>query len=260
MEWSGVEMENQSQKYTVDLGIYDIPIKQQQPPFKVDLLKSHIALFGMSMSGKTNFLTTMLHELRHSPDSYLVPSPMDELTKAMFEENDGIIYTMHEPVPATPAGTMPPPQLWRLKDKNKMTGLFIPSYSLTIFDGAGEDIEHIDPVVSRYINESKVLVILIDPLALPGVASTIEEDILNWSTTADHVNDASAKMVDGIADYVRNNCGLPPGKLINRDVAVVFTKIDTVRESFGSAVVMNPSPHLAKKVLIKQMQTQSMQR
>ncbi len=205
------------------------------------------SILGITGSGKTNFLTTMLHELRHSPDSYLVPSPMDELTKAMFEENDGIIYTMHEPVPATPAGTMPPPQLWRLKDKNKMTGLFIPSYSLTIFDGAGEDIEHIDPVVSRYINESKVLVILIDPLALPGVASTIEEDILNWSTTADHVNDASAKMVDGIADYVRNNCGLPPGKLINRDVAVVFTKIDTVRESFGSAVVMNPSPHLAKK-------------
>lgn len=63
MEWSGVEMENQSQKYTVDLGIYDIPIKQQQPPFKVDLLKSHIALFGMSMSGKTNFLKLLINLL-----------------------------------------------------------------------------------------------------------------------------------------------------------------------------------------------------
>ena len=63
MEWSGVEMENKSQKYTVDLGIYDIPIKQQQPPFKVDLLKSHIALFGMSMSGKTNFLKLLINLL-----------------------------------------------------------------------------------------------------------------------------------------------------------------------------------------------------
>ena len=40
------------------LGQYDIPIIQMQPPFKVDLLDSNIAVFGSSMNGKTNFVFT----------------------------------------------------------------------------------------------------------------------------------------------------------------------------------------------------------
>lgn len=50
------------------LGIYDIPIVQQQPDFKVDLLKSNIALFGASMSGKTNFLKLVINSLHKKLD------------------------------------------------------------------------------------------------------------------------------------------------------------------------------------------------
>lgn len=96
-----------------------------------------------------------------------------------------------------------------------------------------------------------MLVILIDPLALPGVAKTISSDVLNWSTSTSHDADASADMVDGLANYVRQSCNIAPGKLINRDVAVVFTKIDAVKDSFGSATVMQPSPHLAQKGFVK---------
>ena len=209
------------------------------------------SILGITGSGKTNFLTTMLHELRHTPGSPWVIAPMDAQTTAIFQENDRAIYDMRQPVAATAAGSTPPPQLWRIKDKNRMTDKSIPSYSMTIFDGAGEDCEHIDPVISRYIEGSKVLVILIDPLALPGVAKTISSDILNWSTSTSHEADASADMVDGLANYVRQSCNIAPGKLINRDVAVVFTKIDAVKDSFGSATVMQPSPHLAQKGFIK---------
>lgn len=45
------------------VGTYDMPVIQQQPPFKIDLLKSNIALFGSSMSGKTNFLKLIINNL-----------------------------------------------------------------------------------------------------------------------------------------------------------------------------------------------------
>lgn len=209
------------------------------------------SILGIPGSGKTTFLTTMLHELRHTPGSPWVIAPMDSQTSSIFQENDRMIYDDRQNVAATAAGSMPPPQLWRIKDKSKMTDTRIPSYSMTIFDGAGEDALHIDPVISRYIDGSKALVILIDPLALPGVAKTIAPEVLNWSTSADNGADASAEMVDGLANYVRQSCGIAPGKLIDRDAAIVFTKIDALKQSFGQAAVLQPSPHLAKKGFVK---------
>lgn len=209
------------------------------------------SILGITGAGKTNFLTTMLHELRHAVGTPWVLSPMDAATTVVFQENDQAVYRRQEPVPPTIPGAAPQPQQWKVKDKSRMTNSKIPTYSLTIFDGAGEDCEHIDPAISRYINGSKTLFILIDPLALPGIASTISEDILNWSTTAEHTSSASADMVEGLANYIRSSCGIAPGKLIDRDVAVVFTKIDAVRDSFGNSTVMQPSPHLREKAFVK---------
>lgn len=39
--------------------------------------------------------------------------------------------------------------------------------------------------------------------------------------------------------------------MIDRDVAVVFTKMDAVKDSFGSATVTQPSPHLNRKGFVK---------
>ena len=209
------------------------------------------SILGISGAGKTNFLTTMLHELRNTPGTPLVLAPMDPDTSAVFQINDQSIYETRRPVDATPPGMPPQPQQWRLRDRTKMTQKNIPSYSLTIFDGAGEDAEHIDAVISRYISGSKTLVVLIDPLALPGIRQRISENVFNWSTTAEHAAGASANMVNGLANYIRQSCSIAPGRLIDRDVAVVFTKLDAVKDSFGQSTVMQPSPHLARKGFVK---------
>ena len=204
------------------------------------------SILGTTGSGKSNFLTTMLHELRNSINSPWVISPMNNLTSTIFQDNDRALYEMRQPVEANIPGASPPPLLWRIKDRGRMTRNDIPSYSMTIFDGAGEDCENIDPVISRYIGGSKVLVIVIDPLSLPGIAKNISPDVLSWSIKVSHSEGASANMVDGLTNYIRESCQISPGRLINRDVAVVFTKIDAVKDSFGSAAtVMRPSPHLA---------------
>lgn len=209
------------------------------------------SILGVSGSGKTTFLTTMLHELRHSPNSPWVIAPMDADTSSLYQMNDRAIYENRATVDPTAPGMPPQPQQWKIKDRGRMTNSRIPTYSLTIFDGAGEDCTKLDPAISRYINGSKALIILVDPLSLPHVARRINPKILQWSSTTEHDSDASANMVDNLANYIRQSCGIPSGKLIDRDIAVVFTKIDAVKDSFGSATVMQPSPHMAQKAFIQ---------
>lgn len=211
------------------------------------------SIVGIKGAGKTNFLTAMLHELRNTPGNPWVTSPMNDETATNFNDNDKLIFTENEPVGATAKGIVQP-QLWRIKDKSRMTNKTIPSYSMTIFDGAGEDFEDIiraDEIIKRYIRESKALVILIDPLALPNIAAKVSSDVLNWSTTTTHDSNDSGNMVQGIADYIRTACGLPPSKLIDRDVAVVFTKMDVMMNEFKGGYVTQPSPHLARKAFVK---------
>ena len=52
------------------LGQYDIPIVQKQPLFQVDLLDKNVALFGASMSGKTNFLKLLIQTLHMTNNVY----------------------------------------------------------------------------------------------------------------------------------------------------------------------------------------------
>ena len=209
------------------------------------------SLLGLTGAGKTSFLTTMLGELRSCPDSPWVLSPMDAQTATLFQLNRDTLYQGHRRLDATPGGTAPPPLLWRIRDRSRMTDRSIPTWSLTIFDGAGEDSAHPDLLISRYIAGSGVLIVLIDPLSLDSVARRIDPDILAWSRTARHGPDASSDMVESLSDYIRQCCGIAPGRLIDRDVAVVFTKIDTVRSSFGSATVMQPSPHIRRRGFVQ---------
>lgn len=209
------------------------------------------SLLGVAGAGKTNYLTALLHEIRNSSVTPWVFSPMSVATRDVYDANVQSIYADHIPAPATIAGAPPIPQQWRVTDKSKIKAKDIPAYSLTIFDGAGEDISNIDPVISRYISGSKTLIILIDPLSLPEVRKSVSDEIVSRSATAVHEEGKSANMVDGLANYIRISCGMKPNQLIDRDVAVVFTKIDAVRQSFGTATVMQPSPHLAKKGFVK---------
>lgn len=209
------------------------------------------SLIGISGCGKTNFLTTMLSEIIHNANAGLTFSNMDAESGEIYQSNYRAIYEDGRPAEKTAANMPPIPQQWSVKDRNRMTNRKIPAYSLTIFDGAGEDFRRIDPVISRYINGSETLVILIDPLTLPAVRRSVARDVLDWSDSSETNSNAGTFVVTELANYIRANCGIKEGRLINRDVAVVFSKIDTVKEHFSSATVMQPSPHAARKGFVK---------
>ncbi|MCD7956984.1 MAG: hypothetical protein LUG93_14800 [Lachnospiraceae bacterium] len=206
------------------------------------------SMIGTIGSGKTSFLTAMLHELRNAENSPWVLSHMDGMTDRTFQRNDGLMFHQNKTVDSTPPGISPRPQLWQVRDLDKQTDTRIPSYSVTIYDGAGEDFEkEIDPVISRYVAGSKVLVILIDPLTLSEAVSEVPEEIREWSSTAEHTGGAPTAMVDNLANYIRACCGISVDRKIDRDVAIVFTKIDIVEGEFRAGVTMQPSPHLEKR-------------
>ena len=209
-------------------------------------------MLGTTGSGKSTMLTVMLHELRNSGLPYVL-SWMDDSTKAEFMANESSLYDPENPtpLPATEPGAPPIPLQWRLQDSSRMTRNTIPSYSLTIFDGAGEDHTKLDPKISRYIVGTETLVILIDPMVLGGIRRLVDTDILNWSRTATLGAQAETELVNGLVNYIKKNCDIPANRLIDKNVAVVFTKMDVVMSSFGQFTVTQPSPHVARRAFVK---------
>ena len=162
----------------------------------------------------------------------------------------------------TKAGESPKPQLWTILDNSKKSEK-IPTYALTIYDGAGEDCEHIgytakDAEISKYISGSDMLLIMFDPLLLSSVRSEIMPEILNASMATERQTSAPANMVsmiNSLANYIRQSCNIKPGKRINARAAVVITKLDALREISGgfgsSSTILKESPHAKMHGFVK---------
>ena len=195
-------------------------------------------IVGVTSSGKTTYLTTMMHELRHAPVTPWVATPMDNNTNTDYIAKDDQLYKMKMILPPTSAGVEIMPQQWEIKDQSRMSKTRVPTYSLTIFDGAGEDCTKVNDTISRYMMGSRTILIMVDPTKLPGIGTGVD-------------NGASGKMVNDIADYIRLNLGLKPGDRIKKDIGVIFTKIDAIRDQFSSGVVMQDSPHMRAQGYVK---------
>ena len=208
---------------------------------------------GVAGAGKSSYLTTMLHELKYSGLPWVIQSPdVETLEKAQLNEQN--VYEERLCPEGTKSGVAPKPQLWTILDNSKNAEK-IPNYSLTIYDGAGEDCEHIgytavDAAISRYIAGAGMLLIMFDPLLLQSVRSEIGLDILNASMATERQTSAPANMVsmaNSLANYIRQSCNINPGKRIEAHAAVVITKLDALREMQGgfgaSSTIMKESPH-----------------
>ena len=210
-------------------------------------------MLGVAGAGKSSYLTTMLHEFKYSNLPWVL-QPIDARTLKVSQQNDQNVYEARHCLAGTESGVAPKPQQWIIRDTTSKAKE-IPTYALTIYDGAGEDCERIgdnelDPVISRYIAGSRMFVIMFDPLLLSSVRAAVPFDILSSSMAQDRQSSAPANMVtmvNALANYIRQSLNIAPNKLIDRQTAVVITKLDTLREldnDFGSsAVVMKPSPH-----------------
>jgi hypothetical protein len=196
------------------------------------------SIIGVSNSGKTNYITVMLHEMGRAPGLRLALGHQNTATLDHQNENYKQIYEDHRPPESTATGETIP-QIWYIKNLLKKKGNNVPTYTFTIFDGAGEDHEsRLDPssAVCRYIQTSKAIIITLDPLILSTIRKggiVDENDMRNSLAGQESMHKNAVDIVNSLADYIKTARGIDTRKLLKIPVAVVLTKFDTVKNSFG---------------------------
>lgn len=204
-----------------------------------------------AQAGKTNFLTAMIEEAKKARELNFVIAPMNTETLDLHNSNYESMYKLRQRI-VTKRGEVTPMQ-WRFQDMNRATRNTVPPYSVTIFDGAGEDQSQLDPAICRYIAGSKMIMLLLDPTKLYGVRKfmTDAEIINGGGTTAEISYQDTQNFIEGMINYLKTACGISASKKISINVAVVFGKIDVVARHLGSVRVLTPSQHVQKDAFVQ---------
>lgn len=208
------------------------------------------SIVGVSNSGKTNYITVMLHELGRSSGLNLALGHETTDTLDHQRKNERTIYEEHETVEAT--RTMEMPQIWYIKNLQEQHGNAVPTYTFTIYDGAGERYENnleAGSVEFNYIKASKAILLTIDPLLLPNISrgGIVDANVMNNSlgqNRTDYVRRRAEDVLNGVAEYIKSARGIAVTKKLDVPVAVVLTKFDTILSHpvFGpQALIKNPS-------------------
>ncbi len=206
------------------------------------------SIVGVSNSGKTNYITVMLHELGRSSGLRLALGHQTKDTLDHQNMNRELIYEQHTIPEATQSGENMP-QIWYIRNLQKKHGNEVPTYTFTIFDGAGEDHENnLDPAstVCRYINASKAILLAIDPLVLPAIrrGGVVDADVMSNSLGgADSVSKNAEDVINSVAAYIKAARGIKTTKMLDIPVAVVLTKFDTIlnHRAFGPQALIKKS-------------------
>ena len=213
------------------------------------------SVIGLSGVGKTNYITAMLHEMKEGPAAKdWTIGHMDNLTLEEYDKHRKSMFDENKSADPTPPGYIITQQ-WYLK-KATTTSYNVPTYSLTLFDGAGEDYREVNPLVAKCIQGSKTIVILFDPLTITEVGNALDPNVFDCSRGSLDRAMTATDMLNSIVEYIRKNLMMKPGQRIDKDVAVVFTKIDTLAHEFTNARVMKPSPHIQRHgFVVEDMET-----
>jgi len=206
------------------------------------------SIVGVSNSGKTNYITVMLHELSRSSGLRLALGHQTQETINHQNENYKLIYEQHTIPEATQSGESMP-QIWYIKNLQKKHGNDVPTYTFTIFDGAGEDHENnLDPssTVCRYIKASKAIILAVDPLVLPSIrkGGVVDANVMNNSLGGDNGASKNAEdVINSVAAYIKAARGIKTTKMLDIPVAVVLTKFDTILDhrAFGPQALIKKS-------------------
>lgn len=223
--------------------------EQAIPKMALETPNLPFSIVGVSNSGKTNYITVMLHELGKSSGLRLALGHQTKETLDHQNENYHRIYEEHTRPESTQSGENTP-QIWYIKNLQKKRGSEVPTYTFTIFDGAGEDHENnLDPssTVCRYINASKAIILAIDPLVLSKIrrGGMVDHDVMVNSLGGYEGETKNAEdVINSVASYIKAARGIKATKVLDIPVAVVLTKFDTIlnHKAFGpQALIRNKS-------------------
>jgi Double-GTPase 2 len=209
-----------------------------------------IAMIGAKQSGKTVFMTVLIHELMHRVgrilDAAIVGSD-DETRRSFDRDYDQRLYQEHSLPDATrpvTASAQRRPLVFRMTMQRRRLARSREQHTiLSFFDTAGEDLttsESVDLNV-RYLSHADGIILLLDPLQMPEA----REQALPDTVLPEPGNgfDRPFNVLSRVTDLLREKVDDPTRK-IETPIAVVFSKLDSLEHTFSPSSPLTHLPQL----------------
>jgi hypothetical protein len=202
-----------------------------------DFFEGHhpmIGLVGAKYSGKSVYLGVLYRDLRNNVGSKFAASitvaaessGAEELkanSDAMFQE-EGTLPLTTPAQTGTRHGRQPIVLNWVQQGAMGRRK----SALMAFYDTAGEDLMDASSVQDQqYLAASSGLIVLIDPMQLPGNRDLGRTKLASLGDDAESsLNHDAADVLSRVADHLRQSLGVKASKKIEVPLAVAFTKID----------------------------------
>jgi hypothetical protein len=208
-----------------------------------------IALVGARQSGKTVFMTVLVHELMHRIGSRFDAAMMgaDDRTRERFAgEYESPLYREARLLGATTAArtTGREPLVFRFTtEERKRIGSGGPQHTLlSFFDTAGEDLTSQRSVEEnvRYLAAADGIVLLLDPLQMRGARSLARPG--TRLPAEGRAEDDPANVLERVTDLVMTIDG-GPKKKIGKPLGIAFSKLDALTHDLKeTSPLRRPAP------------------
>jgi hypothetical protein len=194
-----------------------------------DIDSAMVGLVGPTTSGKTVYITVLVHELRNRVGAAFgaAVDPMDDRTIRKYrQEFEAALYG--QGVLLAPTQLSAPdrnyPLLYRLTSKRRsLWGSRSRSTSLVFFDRGGESFGTRDSVDIhvRYVGAADGLIVMVDPLQIDAIRQR-----LDGAAALPVKGDPPDQVVNNVTNQIRASRGLRADRMIPTPVAVVLSKVD----------------------------------
>jgi len=206
-----------------------------------------VAMIGPSESGKTAFMTVLIHELRGEAGEILNSTTIgaDYTTLERYAQQfERPLYENSEPVrrTVTIGQQSVEPLVFRLTVEQPRRRLPASHHQLlmSFADSAGEDLASLDKVelMARYVSAADAVIVLVDPLQLPSVREQLGPGAMLPNIRDDH--ERPAESFDRITKLLQAGQGQAK---IDKPVAIVVSKLDAVHDLLPQiSLLRQPKP------------------
>jgi hypothetical protein len=229
------------------------PCCHSQLPAQFGMIDSRIiGMAGAKESGKTVYMTVLLHELRNrigNQYNAAITGADEETLQRFTAEYEDVIYGRRQLFRTTQRaaqhdGRVDPLVFRFTADPGglRLSRAAEPRQNLlSFFDTAGEDFESQRSTAdnARYLTCADGIMLLIDPLQLPGARQLAQPDTRQPGTGREY---KPAELILNQITNVLLDFNKGGRATINKRVAVVFTKIDALWDTFSPGSPLRAAP------------------
>jgi hypothetical protein len=199
---------------------------------------------GAKESGKTVFMTVLVHELMHQTGQQFnaAITGADEHTRQRFASDyERPLYRQSRLLAPTTGHQAPLVFRFTTERHRGRAGRPAPQRTLlSFFDTAGEDLRSRQSIEQnvRYLGAADGIVLLLDPLQMRGARERAAPD----ARLPDLSEDEPATVLENVTDLLLSGQPGRPGKRIGRPLAIVFTKMDTLMHDLKETSPLRQPP------------------